>query len=123
MRDWVVSAACRGQERVMFPAYGDYDPSAALALCRSCPVVVDCITDSQKWRGEMPAGVVGGIAHSTGKRRGRPVKLVRECMECGVRMYLEPESQRRLCDRCRNQTVNDVLEMGRVLERILGETG
>ena len=68
---WRARAACRGQNRLMYPAHGqgtaaaDYAP--ALALCGACPVVEPCRAAGAR----EPDGVWGGTTPRDRKRARR----------------------------------------------------
>lgn len=90
IRDWLLEAACRGFNDVMF------DPGSlelALGLCEGCGVRSEC---SGSYRGDPPvAGVAFGFVWG-GRRRVGPVGLV--CGRCGVGWVGERGSV--LCGSC-----------------------
>lgn len=129
MGDWLASAACKGHPEWMMPAYPQYDEQVAVETCRGCPVKVECITESsQGWRNllgagsEAPACVVGGITHSTGRRKKvvRVKRPPRICESCGKTMlHLDRDSDTVVCDSCRHAGLADVLEMRRIVQLVL----
>ncbi len=62
MSSWLDEAACRGRDtRLWFPAQGDQMAVAvAKAVCRSCPVCGECLTDALEVDGPR-FGVRGGL--------------------------------------------------------------
>ncbi len=62
--DWQAEAACRGQTRLFFPQYpGPDDYSAALAVCRECPVIGPCREWAMDRSDPVPFAVAGGMTY------------------------------------------------------------
>jgi len=66
-RDWRHDAACAGEDPELFFALTDHGVQAAKAVCRECPVKIDC----RQWADDR--GIVYGVwgAESEEERRGR----------------------------------------------------
>jgi hypothetical protein len=62
--DWQAEALCHGKTRLFFPQYpGLNDYSAALALCRSCPVIGPCRDWAMNSPDPVPYAVAGGMTY------------------------------------------------------------
>jgi hypothetical protein len=75
MGDWPDRAACKGYpQHIFFPERGD-STSEAKAICRTCPVIGECLD----WAKKAPEkyGVWGG--QSPKKRRGGRVWVCQDC--------------------------------------------
>lgn len=55
-QDWMARAACGGQTEVFFPPHGEQADARAVreveasAICRRCPVILDCRTYARRHR-------------------------------------------------------------------------
>ena len=86
MNDWRFAAACRGMDPALFFIDGaGHDPrrEAALAVCRACPVAVDCLRDAID-TGEAD-GIRGGLTPTARRRYAKREGLRRRqvCEVCG----------------------------------------
>lgn len=90
--DWMDRAACIGMDTELFFPDPGGNPNPALAVCRRCPVTVECLEFGQKlarrWGGQ--AGVFGGM--TANQRRGVPAPKPTHgtCSECGGTYSISP---------------------------------
>lgn len=67
--NWVLRAACRGQDVELFYSSDPLQVRAAVRICSGCPVRRECFEDAID-RGE-PFGVWGGLKESRRRRLSR----------------------------------------------------
>jgi WhiB family redox-sensing transcriptional regulator len=69
---WRREAACLGQPLALFfPRSGEQIPEEAAALCRSCPVQMDCLEDA------LAVGDIAGVWGGTSERARRRILRTR----------------------------------------------
>lgn len=78
--DWWARARCRGQrQEIFYDAHGPNDE--AKAICRMCPVRIECLNHALRTR--EPFGTWGGVSAAvrTAMLRSKPR---RSCPDCGA---------------------------------------
>jgi hypothetical protein len=80
--DWRLRAACLGQWRVMHPDNDTKEIEAAKAVCKRCPVTVDCFFDAVR-TDDMEHGIRAGLRG--GERRAVLKELRRRQAEKAAR--------------------------------------
>jgi hypothetical protein len=59
---WVQLAACRGHDTRLWFSTDRFDQAVAVAVCRRCPVRVQCLAEAVKLEADgQPFGVRGGL--------------------------------------------------------------